>query len=492
MAPVLLNPDTPETRTTLQCKLQQLILAAYDEVTAAILERLAEGKRPSRLHRFPRFSLRDNGMPALDDGAWSGDGPLEYSSLLDPPYGDDEARRLGKFPPTRFPAVAAVVAFALAHPEVARIHPGHTGPEDHFTKIGIDLLIARAVDLHFLRFGEVPAEPAARAWVLRPIFKGLFDERLKFAVLAPIAFVKFDFERMRIGPGAYLIRMSPNLQRARWDVKAYGLAGHDQVLAAATHAFVLTSWSIDNGNSLGLYQSLSDFHPEARERIDALFAALRIATGVETGYAQEIRLSRGWRHRHNYGLPDVHTVGARRYPEHFDDFGWNRTDLPLVSRARMHDVPTLFAALTASSNDRLALAIRRLNAAMTRSDVADAILDATIALEILLGDGDSQAINWKLRMRGAALAALDSDRTAGEAMHATLGKVYAARSAIVHGGKRRSDASDEGIARELAIDALRKILGIVARRSEFLDPHRIDAELLRAPPASGEEMSAPL
>lgn len=93
-------------------------------------------------------------------------------------------------------------------------------------------------------------------------------------------------------------------------------------------------------------------------------------------------------------------------------------------------------------------------------------------------------------MRGAALAALDSGRTAGEAMHATLGKVYAARSAIVHGGKRRSDASDEGIARELAIDALRKILRIVARRSEFLDPHRIDAELLRAPPADAEETPA--
>lgn len=60
-------------------------------------------------------------------------------------------------------------------------------------------------------------------------------------------------------------------------------------------------------------------------------------------------------------------------------------------------------------------------------------------------------------MRGAALTALDSDRTAGEAMYAALGKVYAERSAIVHGGRRRNDAPDEGIARHLAVDALRKI-----------------------------------
>lgn len=466
----------------LQRQLRVLILGAFEEVDAAIRERLAEGKRPSRLHRFPRFSLRDNGMPSLDDGAWSGDGPLEYSSLLDPPYGDDEARKLGKFPAARFPAMAALVSFALANPKVARMDHQNSGPEDVFTKIGIDLLIARAVDLQYLRYGEAPAGSDAREAVLRPIFKGFFADRLNLAVLAPIALVNFDFDRMRIAPGAYLLRMSPDLQRARWSAKAYGLAAHEQVLAAATHTFVLTGWGIDNGDSFSLYRSLSDFNPEARERIDALFAALRIATGVETGYAQEVRLSRGWRHRHNYGLPDVHAVGARRYPEHFDDFRWNRADLPRVSRDQMRDLPGLFAALTASTNDRLSLAIRRLNAAMTRTDVADAILDATIALEILLGDGDGQAINWKLRMRGAALAALDGDRNAGGAMHVAIGKVYSARSSIVHGGRRRSDAPDEESARRLAIEALRTILSVVARRSEYLDPLRIDGELLRAPP----------
>lgn len=74
---------------TLQCQLRQLIFAAYDEVTVAILDRLAEGKRPSRLHRFPRFSLRDNGMPSLDDGAWSGDTKAQR--------GDDTKRRSGRY-----------------------------------------------------------------------------------------------------------------------------------------------------------------------------------------------------------------------------------------------------------------------------------------------------------------------------------------------------------------------------------------------------------
>lgn len=473
----------------LRPQLQHLIFAAFDEAAAAILERLGTGKRPSRVHRYPSYSLRDNGMPSLDDGTWAGGGPLEYSSLLDPPYGDEEARKLGKFPPEKFPAIAALVAFTRQHPEIARMRPEVDVHADLFTRIGIELLISRAVDQAILSFGEAAIVSSKRDQILAPVLNALFQERLELAVLAPVAFVRFEFDRMRIGPGVFMLRMSPDLQRARWKAKAHGLAGHDHVLASATHTLVLTGWEIDNREMFDVYNALSVFHPSARDTVDAFFAALRIATGVETGYAQELHLSRGWRHRHDYGLPDVHAGGARRYPEHFDDFGWNRADMPIVSRHAMREVPRLFAALKAPGSDRLSLATRRLNSAMTRGDAADAILDATIALEILLGDGDSQAINWKLRMRGAALVALDSGHAAGEAMHISIGKIYAARSAIVHGGRRRNDTLDDADARNMAIGTLRTILRIITRRSEYLDVHKIDCALLRAPPADHDQVT---
>lgn len=471
-----------------QRRLGELTFEAYDEVVSAILSKLTEGSKPSRASRYPTFSLNDNGMPSLSDGAWTGAGPLEYSSLLEPPYNDHEARQLGKFPADRFPAVAKLAAFCLEHPEIARIPATSPGVENSLAKIAIDLLVARAADVHFLRFGETPATDATRAAVLKPLFNGLFDARLKLAVLAPIALVRFDFDRLRLGPSAYIMRMSPDLQRARWEMKAYGANGHDQVLAAATHAFVLTGWDVPNGNWIELSQALSNFSSEVRERIDALFAALRIETGIETGYAQEIRLARGWRHRHNYGLPNVYAVGARRYPEVFDDFGWNRADLPLVSKVQMRAMAGLLEAIENSATERLALATRRLNAAMTRSDLADAILDATIALEVLLGDGDGQAISWKLRMRAAALAGIEGGQAGAEAMHDAISKVYATRSAIVHGVRRRGapDAHTERdlAAKGLALEALRRILRILIQRPELLDPHRIDSDLLMAPPAS--------
>lgn len=481
-----MGDDRTEELDLQQRRLGELLLEAYNEAVAAILKHLEAGRKPSRVNRYPSFSSRDNEMPSLGDGVW-GDGPLEYSSLLDPPYGDDEVRRLGKFPPARFPAVAALVAFARENPEIARIRGVDLDPDEPFTKISIDLLIARAADVHFLRYGAVPVTASTRATVLKPLLKALFDTRLEIAILVPIALTRFDFDRLRLGPSSYIMRMSPGLQRARWRVKAYGANGHDQVLAAASHAFVLTGWGVPNSHWFGLAQTLSGLSSEARERIDALFAALRLETGIETGYAQEVRLARGWRHRHDYGLPEVHAAGARRYPEVFDDYGWNRQDLPLVTKAQMRGVAHLLDALEQAAGEQLGLATRRLNSAMVRSDLADAILDATIALEILLGDGDGQAISWKLRMRAAALAGIEGGHATATAMSDAIATVYATRSAIVHGGRRRRGNIDEHAERDLAakrlaIDALRQVVKILARRPEYLDPRRIDSDLLMAPP----------
>ncbi|RWF94133.1 MAG: hypothetical protein EOR30_19295 [Mesorhizobium sp.] len=93
--------------SALQRRQGKLLAEAYDEVVSAILSKLEGGGKPSKVSRYPTFSLHNNGMASLGDGAWTGVGPLEYASLLEPPYNDPEARQLGKFPPIRFPAVAS-------------------------------------------------------------------------------------------------------------------------------------------------------------------------------------------------------------------------------------------------------------------------------------------------------------------------------------------------------------------------------------------------
>ena len=91
------------------------------------------------------------------------------------------------------------------------------------------------------------------------------------------------------------------------------------------------------------------------------------------------------------------------------------------------------------------LAVNRLNGCLMRTDTADAILDGTIGLELLLGDDQNQSLSYKLRMRAAALALLRKEPGHSAAEIASkVKRLYEARSAIVHGRrKKRSKVASE-------------------------------------------------
>lgn len=464
-------------------QLKTLYDTALEEVINRIIDDIENGKTPVR-SRLPEVSIRDNGMPSIyDKPILGGNGPLEYSSVLEPNSSDDAARRQGKFPIARFPALAGLHDFVLAETDIGMLYMAK--PVADFLKIIINLSVEGAANTHFQKYRSRPSDKRTRAVVLRPLFEGLTAEWLATPVVIPIALTRFDFARVHLTEDALVIKMSEGLQRARWEDKARASNGHDSVLAAATHALVLKNWRIKNGPKLSLGQELSRPVPEITAQVDSFFAALRLELGIDTGYAQEIRLCKGWRAYHGLGAPAVHAVGARRYPPHFDDYGWMRDDLPLVDRAGIGRVAQTWTALRNLDVPRLNLALRRLNAAMTRDDPADTILDAIIALEVLLGDRDSQSISWKLRMRAAAVVGIDGDKSKMEEMRTAIKRAYEARSAIVHGGKKQSTQSDSGPeAAKVAVDALRAILKQIVANPEYLDPLKIDADLLLTSRAS--------
>jgi len=304
-------------------------------------------------------------------------------------------------------------------------------------------------------------------------------------VVIPIALVRFDFDRFRLSEDAILIRMSDGLQRARWQGKARAANGHDAVLAAASHALVLTNWGIPNQAKWSLGETLSSPAPPIAEVVDSFFAALRLALDLDTGYAQEVRLAKGWRSYYRLGEPQVYAVGARRYPPHFDNYGWMREGLPLVSKEDMRAVANRWTNLLAIQDSRFTLALRRFDSMLTRNNPADVILDATIALEILLGDGDGQSISWKLRMRAAALLGLDADRSMMDELRTAINKIYGVRSAIVHGGKRKSKELDEDAAANQAVNVVRTVINALIEHPIYLDPLKIDADLLLTSRAAG-------
>lgn len=477
--------QAPPLSIDTQRELVRLFTAALDRIIRAIRVELSLGRKPRRKSNEPSVSFRDNGMPSLTNGSsWDATGPLQYADLLEPLPSPSAPPFKRKLEEGRFVEVDDLVEFVRANPGCAKsISPTPLGVPDpgfNLERIMLEIQLAHAANRFFQHHGDTDFNDHKSRALLAPIIRGLFSERVDITTVVPIALVRFNFDRLRLTPDTYIIRMNDTLHRKRWSGKAYGASGHEGVVAAATHAFVITGWNWPNVPWMQMSQDLAVPDIFLRERIEELFAALRLATGVSTGYAQELRLARGWSHLHTDDTPEIYAVGARRYPETFDDFGWMREDLPVIERAQMHEAATVLGRIRRANDDRLTLALRRMNTAMIRSDAADAILDATIGLEILLSDGDSQSIGYKLRLRAGALSNL-AQPGSGVVVGTTIKGVYEARSRIVHGARKSkrisARAADES-ARDAALDMLRRLLMIVLEHPRFLDPTKIDSELL--------------
>lgn len=92
----------------------------------------------------------------------------------------------------------------------------------------------------------------------------------------------------------------------------------------------------------------------------------------------------------------------------------------------------LYKALSSATKGRIDSAIKRIGYANSRQDAGDAIVDAAIALETLLGEGARTELTFRLSLRAALLL---EEKAAGRKQVQKLSKdLYAVRSAVVHTG----------------------------------------------------------
>jgi hypothetical protein len=112
------------------------------------------------------------------------------------------------------------------------------------------------------------------------------------------------------------------------------------------------------------------------------------------------------------------------------------------------------------------VALDRLNLARRRRSPGDQAIDASICLEALLGDDNSQELTYKLRLRAALL--LGKTLSEREAIRKTVGALYQLRSKVVHGrshpqGDVASDSRDAIRGLKVCTDAVRAIARLNAR-----------------------------
>lgn len=377
-------------------------------------------------------------------------------------------------------------------PSVQEEEPLFVRDDRSSVELGVSEMLGHLVERHIHLFGLSEPKYEDFLRVYTPLERGYFQRELPVEYVIPIALTSFGVGRFQVAENVSVASIEHDLNLARLMNPIEGV--HPNVVAGASHALIISGHTVshDQGLAAAAWTPYLGGYPEAT--VDAFFTAFRLATGVQTGYAQVLCLPIGWATEYHSSLPPVYPVAlVRKYPPRFEGpfYGLDE-DIPIVFEDGMAEVSNLYKQLTANLNPKLQLAARRLSACYLRDSPEDVVLDATIGLEALLGDGQRGEMTYKLSVRSAALlGAFDATELSLDvARH--IKKIYSYRSAIVHGSSSdRSKivrlANGGTVPTEYrAVNLLSRILRTLLLHPDYLDVTKIDDELLINHPVTGD------
>lgn len=452
------------------------------EVIAFILEaQRGPLHTPPRVRNYPSISTFQSGFPHIVTAHNAATVPIDYEayltgrpSLLSFP--------LSEVPPEKVPALNDIrEAFAV----LDGFSP-YVFDDDDFTWRAKSL--AQKVAVRYLQtYGQKELKKDNLLKVVWPLIEQYAGASLTVHIAVPIALTRFDLDYFSLDERHKVVRIPDAYQKARSQLFSIGSGVESCVAEAATHAFLAKNWGFLPTGDTGVSEVVSSFPVEASDLVDRFFAALRLATGITTGYAQVLYVHRRWASYPKWDLPSVSGRYFRRYPSQFDHHGWIKTDLPTVTRDDLKKLREYFISIEHDNHKKIKYSLRRLSSAIARDDDDDAILDAMIGLELLLGDG-SDALSYKLRMRAAALAKLTGAEHNPDDLMSEIKALYNVRSKIVHEGvnprkanrthQLSNDHPEPSPERQSAIRILRFVLDSLIKHPQFRDPKKIDNSIL--------------
>jgi hypothetical protein len=462
--------------------------AAFDEFHDIVQKQAnTSGQYISAHHDYPRESSLPGGFPSFKEAGFYDDkSPRDYAGIFRPRglFGLLAGSKVA----ADFPKGVELASF-LRNSEIGnKLKLNVPIYKNKLSDVPAEHLVADAVERYFHLYGlNTAIDPARRDAIIMPLIIGTVDDKLNLSLVVPIVLTHFEADHFRLSKTSYIARIPRKLQLGRARLRLSGSGVVDMVAGGATHALVINDWSIEvsdvNEVSKSLNQSPSN---DAMDAIESLFAALRIATGIETGFAQILWVPRRWALDYYCDLTPVYGSALRRYPNEFDNYAWSY-QRPTVTENQLKEVGRIYRSVLNNQSEGIRLALKRLNACLTRSDEADAILDGTIGLELLLSDDEQQALSYKLRLRAAALALMHGDPAyPASDVFSKVKRLYKARSDIVHGkrktaSKQVSDAADTLVTTEnrlLASNLLRFVLDVLLTKPEYQKIEKIDQGIL--------------
>ncbi|MGY0393326.1 hypothetical protein ACW5R3_12310 [Bizionia sp. KMM 8389] len=267
-------------------------------------------------------------------------------------------------------------------------------------------------------------------------YLSIITKRLEITIAIPILFMVFDFDELEIDNRISIKRIEKPIQLARNTRKNYTSSAHDVVIGAATHAFYIKNWFIDNDSQTQRDNSLTEINSfkEPIVLIENLFGTLRLILNVETGYYQILSIPKDWKYNGKAELPEIFVTSEKKYPEKFENYGWHNS-ISLISKTELSNFKEIYSKL---SSNQFSLAIKRLNSAFIRKNDEDSIIDITIAFESLLTNDSNSEITYRLSTRVAQLCKLEKFKNySTKQVFEFCKKIYNFRSAVVHGDMKR-------------------------------------------------------
>ena len=425
------------------------------------------------------IAYRENGMPTFNQDEKAG--PPDYSYLF------GKASQSGidtEALPTFRAFVDSIVADAGYRASQRHRYRDDISEEDltEMVRMHAEMIPADLVEQFQIVFPDASFEddrllPLYLRWEER-----LFADHIPVEFVIPLLMTTADFEEYRLGADVVIRRMGDAFQRARAGQLHWDRHVHEWAAQAATHALVVEgrTLSAEQRRGLGGYPwELNDHKVYPIRQVDTALASIRIATGIVAGYAQVIIHHRHVNSEHADRFPlDLHGVPVRRYPTHFDHWGWLRA-VPVITTVQAKLASELFGRLVRlPDTGTLAIAARRINDCHLRDRQDDAILDAVIAFETLLSDDDHHELTHKLALRVAALLRLEADppRPPFEAFR-EIKRIYQYRSKLVHGKAREAekdvkkyfDGEADGPL-VAALRYLRVVMRLLLQNEQYRDP----------------------
>lgn len=424
----------------LQPELWTLTLPAIRAARAAGLRYVESGRYVSR-REVLKYEENAKGWSTTVLGSTtspSSDDPINWSYMFGEKKGPlihigiDEVPELSK-------AVEQVMNRSMADAEFERRMSGFPfgdpGSEERgrFLQIGFVGFITDIISRAESTAADSDAELLAS---YLPFERARFADRLSGDLVVPIALTALDATKpLELATDVWIEPLDQNMQRARAVDWRSGGRVSPYVIAAATHAVVIRAVTVDNRDPYLRRRNASNDIDVTR--VNLVFQCLHIASGRSVGYAQILFRAKDWADSWNEDLPAINRIGEyHRYPQRFDQGAWN-DDKILVDKDVMDSLPKMFKSIE-DAEENVRVAARRALNAVLRSDDEDETLDATIGLECLLGGGDKTEITHRIAQRAAAVLAAEGRDP--DVIYAHVKKIYAHRSAIVHGGKDNTRA----------------------------------------------------